>query len=172
MFDPAPASTPIVDAGRLAVPAKQPVVEVRRLTKRYGEMLAVDALSFTLEPGTVTGFLGPNGAGKSTTIRLLLGLSRPTEGDAFLFGRPYGRLDRPCTRVGAVLESTDFDPGRSGRDHPAPSRSPHPSNPRASMRCSNSSNSSTRRAGRCAGTRWGCASDSGSPQHCSAIRSS
>jgi ABC-2 type transport system ATP-binding protein len=92
-------------------------VTVRRLTKRYGEVVAVDGLSFSLRPGTVTGFLGPNGAGKTTTLRLLLGLADPTEGEASVFGRRYRELDHPARRVGAVLESSDFHPGRSGRDH-------------------------------------------------------
>ena len=77
----------------------------------------VDGLTFTIERGTITGFLGPNGAGKTTAMRLLLGLARPTAGEALIFGRPYRQLDRPATRVGAVLESNDFDPGRSGRNH-------------------------------------------------------
>ena len=74
-------------------------------------------LSFELEPGTITGFLGPNGAGKTTTLRLLLGLAQPTAGQALIFGRRYCELARPSHRVGAVLESGDFDPGRSGRNH-------------------------------------------------------
>jgi ABC-2 type transport system ATP-binding protein len=87
------------------------------LTKRFGTVTAVDDLSFALEPGTITGFLGPNGAGKTTTLRVLLGLAAPTRGRALIFGRPYGQLDTPARRVGAVLEATDFHPGRSGRDH-------------------------------------------------------
>jgi ABC-2 type transport system ATP-binding protein len=87
------------------------------LTKRYGELVAVDDLTFALEPGTVTGFLGPNGAGKTTTLRLLLGLAEPTGGEALVFGRRYRELGQPARRVGAVLESNDFDPGRSGGDH-------------------------------------------------------
>jgi ABC-2 type transport system ATP-binding protein len=93
------------------------VVEVRELSKRYGDTLAVDSLSFSLGRGTITGFLGPNGAGKTTTLRVLLGLAKPTAGEALIFGRPYHELARPAHRVGAVLESTDFDPGRSGRNH-------------------------------------------------------
>jgi len=93
------------------------VVSVRGLTKRYGEVVAVDGLTFALEPGTITGFLGPNGAGKSTTMRLLLGLASPTSGEALVFGRRYAELEQPACRVGAVLESGDFDPGRSGRNH-------------------------------------------------------
>jgi ABC-2 type transport system ATP-binding protein len=96
--------------------AIQPVV-VRSLTKRFGDVLAVDDLSFSLRTGTVTGFLGPNGAGKTTTLRLLLGLAEPTHGDALVFGRRYRDLDQPARRIGAVLESNDFHPGRSGRDH-------------------------------------------------------
>jgi ABC-2 type transport system ATP-binding protein len=93
------------------------VVSVRSLSKRYGEVLAVDDLTFSLEPGTITGFLGPNGAGKTTTLRLLLGLAEPNAGEALVFGRRYRELDEPARRAGAVLESNDFDPGRSGRNH-------------------------------------------------------
>jgi ABC-2 type transport system ATP-binding protein len=94
-----------------------PVVTVRELTKRFGNELAVDALSFTLDAGSITGFLGPNGAGKTTTLRMLLGLARPTGGEALVFGHPYRQLPSPARRVGALLESGDFDPGRSGRNH-------------------------------------------------------
>src|SRR5919201_279917 len=94
-----------------------PVVSIGGLTKRYGDIVAVDDLSFSIRSGTVTGFLGPNGAGKTTTLRLLLGLAEPTAGEALVFGRPYHELDSPPRRVGAVLESNDFHPGRSGRDH-------------------------------------------------------
>jgi ABC-2 type transport system ATP-binding protein len=95
----------------------EPVLEVRGLEKRYGEVIAVESLSFTLGRGTITGFLGPNGAGKTTTLRLLLGLASPTSGQALVFGLPYRRLENPARRVGAVLESGDFDPWRSGRNH-------------------------------------------------------
>jgi ABC-2 type transport system ATP-binding protein len=94
-----------------------PVVSIGGLTKRYGDIVAVDDLSFSIRSGTVTGFLGPNGAGKTTTLRLLLGLAEPTAGEALVFGRPYGDLDDPARRVGAVLESSDLHPGRSGWDH-------------------------------------------------------
>jgi ABC-2 type transport system ATP-binding protein len=96
---------------------RNPAVEVSSLTKRYDDVVAVDELTFALEPGTVTGFLGPNGAGKTTTLRLLLGLAEPDAGEALVFGRRYDQLDQPTRRVGAVLESNDFHPGRSGRDH-------------------------------------------------------
>ena len=97
-------------------PAIQPVF-VNSLAKRFGDVLAVDDLSFSLRTGTVTGFLGPNGAGKTTTLRLLLGLAEPNAGEALVFGRRYRDLTEPARRVGAVLESNDFHPGRSGRDH-------------------------------------------------------
>lgn len=94
-----------------------PVVLSESLTKRFGKLTAVDDLSFALEAGTITGFLGPNGAGKTTTLRMLLGLAEPTKGRALIFDRPYAQLERSALRVGAVLEATDFHPGRSGRDH-------------------------------------------------------
>jgi ABC-2 type transport system ATP-binding protein len=94
-----------------------PVIRVHALTKRYGDITAVDDLSFSLDAGTITGFLGPNGAGKTTTLRVLLGLAEPTAGEALVFGRRYRELDNPPCRVGAVLESNDFHPGRSGRNH-------------------------------------------------------
>ena len=95
----------------------EPVLSVRDLTKRYGEVVAVNGLTFALQPGSITGFLGPNGAGKTTTLRLVLGLAEPTAGTALVFGRSYRDLEHPSRRVGAVLESDDFDPGRSGRNH-------------------------------------------------------
>jgi ABC-2 type transport system ATP-binding protein len=94
-----------------------PVLAADHLTKRYGADVAVDDLSFAHEPGTITGFHGPNRAGKTTTLRLLLGLAEPSSGAALVMGRRYRELDRPMRRVGAVLESGDFDPGRSGRNH-------------------------------------------------------
>ncbi len=94
-----------------------PVVSAESLTKRFGNLTAVDDLSFLLEAGTITGFLGPNGAGKTTTLRMLLGLARPTHGRALIFERPYVEIEQPALRIGAVLEATDFHPGRSGRNH-------------------------------------------------------
>jgi ABC-2 type transport system ATP-binding protein len=112
---------PITDEQAGAAPRAQapidPVVSCRGLTKRYGDVLAVDEITFSLAAGTVTGFLGPNGAGKTTTLRLLLGLAEPSGGEALVFGRRYRELDKPTRRVGAVLESTDYHPSRSGRDH-------------------------------------------------------
>jgi ABC-2 type transport system ATP-binding protein len=94
-----------------------PVLSASGLTKRFGDLVAVRDLSFELEPGTVTGFLGPNGAGKTTTLRMLLGLAAPAAGEALVFGRPYRELERPASRVGAMLEAADVHPGRTGRDH-------------------------------------------------------
>ena len=97
--------------------ARHPILSAVHLTKRFGDLIAVSDLSFELEAGTVTGFLGPNGAGKTTTLRMLLGLAKPTDGSALIFGRPYAELERPPTRVGAVLEAADLHPGRTARDH-------------------------------------------------------
>ncbi|GLY74500.1 ABC transporter ATP-binding protein [Actinoallomurus iriomotensis] len=93
------------------------VIEVRNLSKRYGETVAVEDLSFTVRPGRVTGFLGPNGAGKSTTMRMILGLDRPTGGRALIDGEPFARLAEPLRRVGALLETTAAHGGRRARDH-------------------------------------------------------
>jgi ABC-2 type transport system ATP-binding protein len=93
------------------------VIEAEDLTKRYGDKLAVDHLSFRVEPGRVTGFLGPNGAGKSTTMRLVLGLDRPNAGRATINGRPYTELAQPLRTVGALLEAKSMHPGRSARNH-------------------------------------------------------
>ena len=92
-------------------------ITVQGLTKRFGDVLAVDQLSFQVDEGTVAGFLGPNGAGKTTTLRMLLGLVAPTSGTAAVCGRRYRDLPDPARRVGAVLEAGGFHPGRSARDH-------------------------------------------------------
>jgi ABC-2 type transport system ATP-binding protein len=93
------------------------VIEVESLSKRFGSTLAVDDLTFSVEPGKITGFLGPNGAGKSTTMRAILGLVRPTSGTTTVFGKRYAELDDPARRVGTLLETFDAHPGRSGRNH-------------------------------------------------------
>jgi ABC-2 type transport system ATP-binding protein len=93
------------------------VIEVEGLTKRFGSTLAVDDLTFSVKPGTITGFLGPNGAGKSTTMRVILGLVSPTAGTSTVLGRQYRELDEPVRRVGVLLETFDAHPGRSGRNH-------------------------------------------------------
>ncbi len=93
------------------------VITIEGLTKRFGDVLAVDNLSFEVDQGTVTGFLGPNGAGKTTTLRTLLGLITPTAGSARIDGRPYRELPDPIRHVGALLEASSFHPGRSARNH-------------------------------------------------------
>jgi ABC-2 type transport system ATP-binding protein len=93
------------------------MIEAKNLTKRYGDRVAVDDLSFTVEPGRVTGFLGPNGAGKSTTMRLILGLDRPHRGDATIDGKHYRDLPRPLQTVGALLEARAIHTGRSAYNH-------------------------------------------------------
>ena len=94
------------------------MIEVRGLTKRYGATLAVDGLSFDVQPGVVTGFLGPNGSGKSTTMRMILGQDVPDAGRAMIGGRPYASLRWPLREVGAVLDAKAFHPGRSAAGAP------------------------------------------------------
>src|SRR5213078_1712416 len=93
------------------------MIEARNLTKNYGDKRAVDDLSFTVRPGMVTGFLGPNGSGKSTTMRLILGLDRPTAGDVTVNGRHYRELAAPLHEVGALLEARSVHTGRSAYNH-------------------------------------------------------
>jgi len=93
------------------------MIEVEALTKRYGRTTAVDGLTFTAQPGTVTGFLGPNGAGKSTTMRVVVGLERPTSGRATVDGRRYADLPAPLHAVGVMLDARSVHPGRSAYKH-------------------------------------------------------
>src|SRR5829696_3966125 len=93
------------------------MIEVHGLTKRYGDKLAVDDLSFTVRPGMVTGFLGPNGAGKSTTMRMILELDAPTSGSVTVNGRPYHEHAAPLREVGALLDARSVHPGRSAYRH-------------------------------------------------------
>ena len=93
------------------------MIEAHELTKRYGDKTAVDTISFTIAPGTVTGFLGPNGAGKSTTMRMIMGLDRPTSGTVTVNGKPYGHHRSPLREVGALLDAKAVHPGRSARSH-------------------------------------------------------
>ena len=93
------------------------MIEARALTKRYGDRLAVDRLSFRVRPGRVTGFLGPNGSGKSTTMRLILGLDAPSGGSVTVLGRRYRDLPAPLAEVGALLDARAVHGGHSGRDH-------------------------------------------------------
>src|SRR3954462_2554666 len=93
------------------------MITVSGLTKKYGERTVVDDVSFTLEPGTVTGFLGPNGAGKTTTMRMVAGLVPTTSGSALIDGRPYASLPNPGAVMGTLLDAAAVHPGRTGRTH-------------------------------------------------------
>ena len=93
------------------------MIEVRNLTKQYGSVTAVDDISFSVHPGLVTGFLGPNGAGKSTTMRMVLGLDRPTSGSVLVNGSSYRNSPAPVQEIGALLEAKGFDKARSARNH-------------------------------------------------------
>ena len=93
------------------------MIEARGLSKRYGDKLAVDDVTFTVRPGLVTGFLGPNGAGKSTTMRMILGLDAPTSGSVTVNGKPFSEHRRPLHEVGALLEARAVHTGRSARNH-------------------------------------------------------
>jgi energy-coupling factor transporter ATP-binding protein EcfA2 len=93
------------------------MIQAHELTKRYGDTTAVHSLSFTIAPGTVTGFLGPNGAGKSTTMRMIMGLDRPTSGTVTVNGKPYRQHRAPLREIGALLDAKAVHPGRSARSH-------------------------------------------------------
>ncbi|MGO1834963.1 MAG: ATP-binding cassette domain-containing protein, partial [Actinomycetaceae bacterium] len=89
------------------------MIEAHGLTKHFGDKVAVDQISFAVRPGSVTGFLGPNGSGKSTTMRMIMGLDRPTAGTVTIDGKPYSKLASPLHEVGALLEAKAVHPGRS-----------------------------------------------------------
>ncbi|HTZ91751.1 MAG TPA: ATP-binding cassette domain-containing protein [Streptosporangiaceae bacterium] len=92
-------------------------IEVTGLRKRFGSALALDGMSFTVQPGQVTGFVGPNGAGKSTTMRVILGLDAPDSGHALVSGQPYLKLRHPLSHIGALLDAAALQPGRTARNH-------------------------------------------------------
>lgn len=102
---------------RAAAPAIDGGVQVDHLSKKYGATTVVDDLTFTVHPGTVTGFLGPNGAGKSTTMRMILGLDRPSSGRALIGGRPYAHWPTPTRLVGSLLDASAIHPGRTAHAH-------------------------------------------------------
>jgi ABC-2 type transport system ATP-binding protein len=115
------------------------MIEVSHLTKRYGDKTVVDDLTFTVRPGTVTGFLGPNGAGKSTTMRMLVGLEEPTSGRSTVNGRPYREHPAPMHEIGMLLDPGAVHPSRSARDHLRAWPSPTAFPPAGWTRCSTSS---------------------------------
>jgi ABC-2 type transport system ATP-binding protein len=111
------SQTPVPAVQQPSVRFRGQVIESRNLTKRFGTTLAVDDLSFTVEPGLVTGFIGPNGAGKTTTMRMILGLDRPTSGTVTVGGVPYRGLAAPMREVGALLDAKAVHPSRTARRH-------------------------------------------------------
>jgi ABC-2 type transport system ATP-binding protein len=113
---PHPPAWPAPGQQQATAPVDGRIV-VENLSKSFGQVRAVNNLSFTVEPGSVTGFLGPNGAGKTTTLRMLLGLVHPTSGVATIGGRAYSQIPNPMTVVGAALEAASFHPGRTARNH-------------------------------------------------------
>src|SRR3984885_5992065 len=117
MLGAVPARGPTSRERGIRVAEPPGLIEARELTKRFGDKVAVDHLSFNVEPGRVTGFLGPNGAGKSTTMRLITGLDRADDGTATIGGLSYSQLKKPLTVVGALLEARSIHPGRSARNH-------------------------------------------------------
>lgn len=104
-------------AAEFPIGQNAPVIEIRGLTKRFGQVTAVDDLSFDVPPGVVTGFLGPNGSGKSTTMRMMVGLDRPDSGTVRFDGAPYASLDRPLRRVGTLLDAGNVHPSRRAEHH-------------------------------------------------------
>ncbi len=107
---PATSDNPSVDG-------MEATIEVTGLRKRFGSTLALDGMSFIVQPGQVSGFVGPNGAGKSTTMRVILGLDAPDQGSALISGQPYPKLRRPLSHIGAMLDAAALQPGRTARNH-------------------------------------------------------
>ena len=143
-------------------------IEARGLTKRFGDVLAAENVTFTVQRGSVVAFLGPNGAGKTTTLRMLLGLITPSAGSATINGLPYQQLPSPQSAVGAVLDSAAAHPGRTARDHLRVHALAGGAPPPASRRCSTWSSSARRPAGGSVASHWGCASGWGSRPRCCA----
>ena len=148
------------------------MITVENVTKRYGDKLAVDDLTFNVKPGIVTGFLGPNGAGKSTTMRLILGLDAPTSGSATIDGRSYRDLPAPLHEVGALLEARAIHTGRSAYNHLLALAQTHGIGRRARRRGHRTRRPPASPASASAVSRSAWASGSASPRRCSAIRRS
>ena len=144
------------------------MIEARGLTKRYGDTLAVDDLSFQIRPGQVTGFLGPNGAGKSTTMRMILGLDDPTSGSVTIDGHRYAEHERPLRQIGALLEAKAVHPGRSAYHHLLALAQTNGIPPRRVPEVLDSSASNRLRASGPESSPSAWANGSGSPPRCSA----
>ena len=112
-----PVARPAGAAPHCLTTTAGPAIQVAGLRKKFGRVMAVDDVSFTVASGRITGFLGPNGAGKTTTLRMVLGLIRADAGTAVIAGKPYAQLTNPARTVGALLDAAAAHPGRSGRDH-------------------------------------------------------
>ena len=145
-------------------------IEVAGLRKRFGPTLALDGMSFAVQPGQVTGFVGPNGAGKSTTMRVVLGLDAADDGTALIGGRPYQSLRHPLSHVGALLDAGALQPGRTARNHLLWLAHSQGLGRTGSTRSSRRPGSSRPPSGRPAATRSACGSASASPPPCSATR--
>ena len=145
-------------------------IEVTGLRKRFGPTVALDGMTFTVQPGQVTGFVGPNGAGKSTTMRVILGLDACDAGTALVGGRPYRTLRRPLSHVGSLLDAAALQPSRSARNHLlwlAHSQGLDARRVDAVIEQAGLRSAARRKA---AATRWACGSGSGSRLPCSATR--
>jgi ABC-2 type transport system ATP-binding protein len=145
-------------------------IEVTGLRKRFGPTQALDGMTFTVQPGQVTGFVGPNGAGKSTTMRVILGLDSADEGGALVGGQPYRTLRQPLTLLGALLDAGALQPGRSGRSHLLwLAHSQGLTDRRVDAVMERAGLRTVARAARGASP-WACGSGWGSPRPCSATR--
>ena len=147
-------------------------IQVTGLRKRFGAQQALDGMTFTVQPGRVTGFVGPNGAGKSTTMRVILGLDTADEGTALVGGKPYAALRTPLSHVGALLDAGVFSRAAVPAATCCGSPTPRASAPGASARSSSRLAFGLSRGARQVATRWVCASGSASPRRCSATRRS
>ena len=147
-------------------------IEVTGLRKRYGQATALDGMTFTVEPGQVTGFVGPNGAGKSTTMRVILGLDAADAGTATIGGRPYPALHRPLRHIGALLDAGALQPSRSARNHLLWLAHSQGLSARRVDEVLALTGLTTSRSARRAATPLACASASASPPRCSATHPS
>ena len=147
-------------------------IEVNAVRKRFGDAIALDGLSFSVEPGSVTGFVGPNGAGKSTTLRVILALDAVDEGSALIGGQPYASLLHPLRHVGSLLDAAALQPSRSARNHLLWMARSQGLGARRVDEVIEQAGLDGWRGARPADFRWGCASGSGWRRRCWATRRS